>query len=46
MAVREQSETAIDILKGRYGDRIEVHYCVPFLEQGIAVEEFRRLWET
>lgn len=43
---RAQSETAMDLLDGRYDDRIDVHYCVPYLDRGIAVEEFRRLWQV
>ncbi|RRJ30974.1 hypothetical protein [Halocatena pleomorpha] len=41
---KAQSETAMDLLGERYGDRIVVEYCVPHLDNGIAVEEFRRLW--
>lgn len=41
---KAQSETASDLLGGRYGDRITVHYCVPYLDGGLAIEEFRRLW--
>lgn len=41
---KAQSETAMDLLGRRYGDRITVEYCVPYLDDGVAIEEFRRLW--
>lgn len=42
---KAQSETAADILGGRYDGRITVQYCVPYLDGGVAIEEFCRLWE-
>lgn len=41
---RAQRDTAEDVLRGRYGDRIEVHYCVEYIKDGVDIDGFRRLW--
>lgn len=41
---RAQRDTAQDVLNSRYGDRINIHYCVEYLMEGIDVDAFHHLW--